>query len=94
MDLLKNKISNASSEVNLNSNASSEVNLISTTLSEVYLNSKHSKDKIINFLLDNRDVGQIIIDYFRNVGIYNLIVSYTGTWCVNDRNFFTTPRTH
>ena len=54
MDLQKNKISNASSEVNL----------ISTTLSEVNLNSKHSKDKIINFLLDNRDVSQIIIDFF------------------------------
>ena len=54
MDLQKNKISNASSEVNL----------ISTTLSEVNLNSKYSKDKILNFILDNRDVGQIIIDYF------------------------------
>ena len=64
MDLQKNKISNASSEVNLISKASSEVNLISTPLSEVNLNSKYSKDKILNFILDNRDVGQIIIDYF------------------------------
>ena len=51
-----NKISTTSSEVTLNSTASSEV----------ILNSKNSnsKDKIINFLLDNRDVGQIIIDFF------------------------------
>ena len=56
MDLQKNKISTTSSEVTLNSTASSEVNLNSK--------NSNSKDKIINFLLDNRDVGQIIIDFF------------------------------